>query len=105
MKIMASSPIISWQIDWETMDSKDFLFLGSKITTDGDCSHEIKRHLLLGRKAMTNIDSILESRDITLSTKVLLVKDMVFLVVMYGCESWTIKIALMLLNCGAGEDS
>ena len=84
---------------------KDFILGGSKITTVGDCSHEIKRHLLLGRKAMTNIDSILESRDITLSTKVLLVKDMVFLVVMYGCESWTIKIALMLLNCGAGEDS
>ena len=84
----------------------DFIFLGSKITADGDCSHEIKRHLLLGRKAMTNLDSILKSRDITLLTKVRLVKAMVFPVVMYGCESWTIKKAeeLMLLNCSVGED-
>ena len=82
MKIMASSPIISWQIDWETMDSKDFLFLGSKITTDGDCSHEIKRHLLLGRKAMTSPDSVLRSRDITLSTKAHIVTVMISPVVM-----------------------
>ena len=88
-KIMASGPITSWQIDGETM--ADFIFLGSKITADGDCSHEIKRCLLLGRKVMTNLDSILKSRDITLSTKVRLVKTMVYLVVMYGCESWTIK--------------
>ena len=93
-KIMASSPITSWQIDGETMETvTDFIFLGSKITADGDCSHEIKRHLLLGRKAMTNIDSILESRDITLPTKIHLVKAMVFPVVMYGCESWTVKKA------------
>ena len=93
-KIMASGPITSWQIDEETMETMtDFLFLGSKITAGGDCSHEIKRHLLLGRKAMTNLDSILKSRDITLSTKVHLVKAMVFSVVMYGCESWTIKKA------------
>ena len=91
-KIMASSPITSWQIDGETMETvTDFLFLGSKITADGDCSHEIKRRLLLGRKAMTNLGSILKSRDITLPTKVCLVKAMVFPVVMYGCESWTIK--------------
>ena len=90
-KIMASGPITSWQIDGETV--ADFIFLGSKITADGDCSHEIKRHLLLGRKVMTNIDSIFKSRDITLSTKVCLVKAMVFPVVMYGCESWTIKKA------------
>ena len=90
-KIMASGPITSWQIDGETM--RDFIFLGSKITADGDCSHEIKRHLLLGRKAMTNLDSILKSRDITLPTKVHLVKAMVFPVVMYGCESWTINKA------------
>ena len=90
-KIMASSPIISWQIYGETV--ADFIFLGSKITADGDCSHEIKRHLLLGRKVMTNLDSILKSRDITLSTKVRLVKAMVFPVVMYGCENWTIKKA------------
>ena len=91
-KIMASSPIISWQIDGETVEIvADFIFLGSKITADGDCSHEIKRHLLLGRKAMTDLDSILKSRDITLSTKVRLVKAMVFPVVMYECESWTIK--------------
>ena len=91
-KIMASDPITSWQIDGETMETvTDFIFLGSKITADGDCSHEIKRHLLLGRKAMTNLDSILKSRDITLSTKVHTVKAMVFPVVMYECESWTIK--------------
>ena len=91
MKIMASGPITSWEIDGETV--ADFSFLGSKITTDGDCSHEIKRHLLLGRKVMTNLDSILQSRDITLPTKVRLVKAMVFPVVMYGCQSWTIKKA------------
>ena len=92
MKIMASGPITSWQTDGETMDTvTDFIFLGSKITADGDCSHEIKRCLLLGRKTMTNLDSILNSRDITLLTTVHLVKAMVFLVVMYGCESWTIK--------------
>ena len=93
-KIMASHPITSWQIDGETMETvSDFIFLGSKITADGDCSHEIKRCLLLGRKAMTNLDSILKSRDITLPTKVRLVKAMVFPVVMYGCESWTVKKA------------
>ena len=93
-KIMASSPITSWQIDGETVGKvADFIFWGSKITADGDCSHEIKRRLLLGRKVMTNLDSIVESRDITLSTKVCLVKAMVFPVVMYGCESWTIKKA------------
>ena len=93
-KIMASSPITSWQIDGETMETvTNFIFLGSKITADGDCSHEIRRHLLLGRKAMTNLDSILKSRDITLPTKVHLVKVMVFPVVMYGCECWTIKKA------------
>jgi len=91
MKIMASSPITSWQIDVETV--ADFIFLGSKITADGDCSHEIKRRLLLGRKVMTNLDSILKSRDITLPTKIHLVKAMVFPVVRYGCESWTIKKA------------
>ena len=90
-KIMASSPITSWQIDGETM--ANFIFGGSKITADGDCSHEIKRYLLLGRKFMTNLDNILKSRDITLSTKVYLVKAMVFPVVTYGCESWTIKKA------------
>ena len=90
-KIMASGPITSWQIDWETV--ADFIFLGSKITADGDCCHEIKRRLLLGRKVMTNLDSILKSRDITLSTKVRLVKAMVFPVAMYGCESWTVKKA------------
>ena len=91
---MASGPITSWQIDGETMETlTDFIFLGSKITTDGDCSHEIKRRLLLGRKVMTNLDSILKSRDITLPTNVHLVKAMVFPVVMYGCESWTIKKA------------
>ena len=93
-KIMASSPITSWQIDGETMETvTDLIFLGSKITPDGDCSHESKRHLLLGRKPMANLDSILKSRDITLLTKVHLVKAMVFPVVMYGCESWTIKKA------------
>ena len=93
-KIMASSPITSWQIDGETVETMaDFVFLGSKITADGDCSHEIKRRLLLGRKVMTNLDSILKSRDITLPTKVCLVKAMVFPVVMYGCESWTVKKA------------
>ena len=93
-KIMASGPITSWQIDGETMETvTDFLFLGYKLTADGDCSHEIKRHLLLGRKAMTNLDSLLKSRDITLPTKVHLVKAMVFPIVMYECESWTIKKA------------
>ena len=93
-KIMASGPITSWQIDGETVETvRNFIILGSKITADGDCSHEIKRHLLLGRKVMTNLDSILKSRDITLSTKVHLVKAMVFPVVMYGCESWTVKKA------------
>ena len=92
MQIMASGPITSWQIDGETMETvTGFIFLGSNITADGDCSHEIKRHLFLGRKAMANLDSILKSRDITLPTKVWLVKAMVFPVVMYGCESWTIK--------------
>ena len=94
MKIMASGPITSWQIDGETMETvRDFIFLGSKITADGDCSHEIKRHLLHGRKAMTNVNSIFKSRDITLLTKVHLVKAMVFPVVMYECEIWTIKKA------------
>ena len=93
-KIMAFNPSTSWQIDGETMETvRDFIFLGSKITSDDDCSHEIKRHLLLGRKAMTNLDSILKSRDITLPTKVHLVKAVVFPVVMYGCKSWTIKKA------------
>ena len=93
-KTIASCPITSWQIDGETMETvTDFIFFGSKITADGDCSHEIQRHLLLGRKAMTNLDSILRSRDITLSTKVHLVKAIVFPVVMYRCESWTIKKA------------
>ena len=93
-KIMASGPITSWQIDGETMKIvTDLIFLGSKITADGDCSHEIKRHLFLGREVMTNLDSILKSRDITLPTKVHLVKDMVFPGVMYGCESWTVKKA------------
>ena len=93
-KIMASHPITSWQIDGETVDTvADFIFGGSKITADGDCSHEIKRHLLLGRKVMTNLDSILKSRDITLPTKVCLIKALVFTVVMYGCESWTIRKA------------
>ena len=93
-KIMASRPITAWQIDGETVETvSHFIFLGSKITTDGDCSHEIKRRLLLGRKIMTNLDSILKSRDITLPTKVHLVKAMVFPVVMYACESWTVKKA------------
>ena len=91
---MASGPITSWQIDGETVETvSDFIFLGSKITADGDCSHKIKRHLLLGRKIMTSLDSILKSRDITLPTKVRLLKAMIFPVVMYGCESWTIKKA------------
>ena len=93
-RIMASGPITSWQIDGETVETvTDFISLGSKITADGDCSHEIKRHLLLRRKIMTSLDSILKSRDITLPVKVLLVKAVVFLVIMYGCESWTIKKA------------
>ena len=109
-KIMASGPITSRQINGETMETeRDFIFLGSKIAADGDCSHEIKRHLLLGRKVMTNLDSILKSRQITLPTKVHLVKAMVFPVVMCGCESWTVKKAecwrIVLLNCGVGEDS
>ena len=106
---MASGPITSWEIDGETVETgADFIFLDSKITADGDCGHEIKRRLLLGRKLMTNLDSILKSRDITLQTKVHLVKAIVFPVVMYGCESWTRKLSpeeLMLLNCGVGEDS
>ena len=110
MKIMASSPITSWQIDGETVETvSGFIFGVSKITADGDCSHEIKRRLLLGRKVMTNLDSIFKSRDITLPTKVRLIKAMVFPVVMYGCESWTVKKAecrrIELLNCGVGEDS
>ena len=93
-KVMASGPITSWQIDGEIMETvTDFIFLGSKITADGDCSHEMKRHLLLGRKAMTNLDSILKSRDITLPTEVHIVKAMVFPVAMYGCQSWSIKKA------------
>ena len=101
---MASSPIISWQINGETVS--DFILGGSKIAADGDCSHEIKRCLLLGRKIKTNLESILKSRDITLPTKVCLVKAMVFPVVMYSCESWTVNDKeLMLLNCGVGEDS
>ena len=109
-KIMASGPITSWQIDGEIVETvADFIFGGSKITADGDCSHEIKRHLLLGRKVMTDLDSIFKTRDITLPTKVHLVKAMVFPMVMYGCESWTIKKAecgrMMLLKCGVGEDS
>ena len=109
-KIMASGSITSREIDGETVATvADFIFLGSKITADGDCSHEIKRHLFLGRKAMTNLDSILKSRDITLSTKVHLVKAVVFPVVMYGCDSWTIKKAkcqrIDSLNCGVGDDS
>ena len=109
-KIMASGPITSWPIDGETMETvRNFILGGSKITVDGDCSHEIKGCLLLGRKVMTNLDSIFKSRDITLPTKVRLVKAMVFPVVMYECESWTIKKLsaeeLMLLNYGVGEDS
>ena len=109
MKIMASGPITSWEIDGETVETvSEFIFLGSKITADGDCSHEIKRCLLLGRNVMTNLDSIFKSRDITLPSKVRLVKAMVFPVVMYGCESWTVKKAerqRIVLNCGVGEDS
>ena len=107
-KIMASGPTTSWEIDGETVETvSDFIFLGSKITTDGDCSHEIKRSLLLGRKVMTNLDSIFKSRDITLPAKVCVVKAMVFPVVMYGCESGLERRLsteeLMLLNCGVGE--
>ena len=107
---MASGPIISCQIDWETMETvTDFIFLGSKITADGDFSHETKRSLLLGRKAMTNLDSVLKSIDMTLPTNVHIVKAMVFPVVMHGCDSWTLKKAehkeLMFSNCGTGEDS
>ena len=109
-KIMASGPITSWQLDGEIMQTvTHFIFLGSKIIADGDCSHKIERHLLLGRKALTNLDSIFKSRDSTSPTKVRLVKAMVFPVVMYGCESWTVKKAkrrrLMLLNCTVGGDS
>ena len=109
-KIMASGPITSWEIDGETVETvSDIILGGSKITADGDCSHEIKRCLLLGRKVMINLDSIFKSKDITLPTKVCLVKAMVFPVVMYGCESWTIRKLsakeLMLLNCSVGEDS
>ena len=109
-KIMASGPITSWQIDGETMETEtDFIFLDSKITEDGYCSHEIKRYLFFGRKAMTNLDSILKSRDITLPTKVHLIKAMVFPVVMYGGENWTIKKTeqqrIDALNCSVGEDS
>ena len=107
---MASSPITSWEIDGETVETvSNFILGGSKITADGDYSHEVKRHLLLGRKVMTNLDSKLKNRDIILPTKVRLVKAMVFPVIMYGCESWTMKKAstdeLMFLNCGVGEDS
>ena len=110
MKIMASGPITSWERDGETVETvADSIFGGSKITADGDCSHEIKRHLLLGRKVMTNVDRVLKSRAFTFPTKVRLVKAMGFPVVMYGCESWTIRKLstgeLMLLNCGVGEDS
>ena len=109
-KTMASGPITSWQIDGETMETvREFTFLGSKITVDGVYSHEIKRCLLLGRKAMTNLDSILKSRDITLPSQICVIKAMVFPLVMYGCESWTIKKSehqrIDTLNCGAGEDS
>ena len=108
-KIMASSPTTSWVIDGETVETvSDFIFLGSKITANGDCSHEIKRRLLLGRTVMNNLDSVLKSRGITLSIKVHLVKAMVFQVVMYGCESWIKKLStkeLILLKCGIGEDS
>ena len=109
-KIMASGPITSWQIDGETVETvTDFIFLGSKFTADGDCSHEIKRCLLFGRKVMTNLDSVLKSRDITLPTKVHLVKAMIFPIVMYGCKSRIIKKAehqrIDAFNCGVGEDS
>ena len=106
---MELGPITSWQIDGKTVETvPDFIFLGSKIPADGDCGHEIKRHLLLGRKVLTNLDSILKSRNITLPTKVRLVKAMVFPVVTYTCESWTVKLSteeLMLLNCGVEEDT
>ena len=106
---MASGPITSWKIDGETVGTvSDFIILGSKITADSDCNHEIKRHLFLERKVLTNLDSTLKSRFITLPTKVCLVKAMIFPVVMYGCKSWTRKLSaeeLMLLNCGVGEDS
>ena len=110
MKIMASGPITSWEIDGETVETvPDFILGGSKITADGECSHEIKRHFLLGRKVMTGLGSILKNRDITLSTKVHLVKALVFPVVISGCESWSIKKdsaeEFILLNCGVGEDS
>ena len=110
MKIMASGPITSWEINGETVETvSDFIFGGSKITADGDSSYEIKRRLLLGREVMTNLDSIFKSRDITVPTKVHLVKAMVFPLVMYGCESWTVKKAehrrIYALNCGVGEDS
>ena len=109
IKITASCPITSWQINGETMGTvRDFIFWGSKITADGNCSHEIKRCPLLERKVMTTLDSILKSRDITLPTKVCLIKVVVFPLDIYGCESWTIKLnteELMLLNCGVGEDS
>ena len=105
MKIMASGPITSWEIDGETVDTLSDLILGSKITADGNCIHEIKRHLLLGRKSMTNLNSILKSKDITLPAKLHLVKAMVFSVVMYGCERKLGTEELMLLNCGVGEDS
>ena len=110
-KIMASSPITSWQVEGEKVEElTDFIFLGSKITMDSDCSQEIRRHWLLGRKAMTNLDSVVKSRDITSPTVVGIVKAMVFPVVVYRCESWTVKRRLsakelMLLNCDAGEDS
>ena len=109
-KIMAIGPITSWQIDGETVETlSDFIFLGSKITADGDCSHEIKRRLLLGRKVMTNLDSILKSRDITLLTKVRIVKAMIFPIVMYGCENWIIKKAehrrIDAFELWVGEDS
>ena len=109
-KVMAFGPITSWQIDEEKVETvSDFIFLGSKITVYGDCSHKVKRHLLLGSKAMTNLESVLKSRDITLQTKVCLVKAMAFPLVIYGCESWTIKKAehqrIDALNCGGGEHS
>ena len=106
-KVMASGPITSWQIDGGTAERvTDFILGGSKITENGDCSHEIKRHLLLGRKVMTNLDSILKSRGITLPTKVHIVNATVFPVILYGCESWWLRTKeLMVLNCGAGEDS
>ena len=108
-KTMISSPIASWQTDGEKVETvANFIFLSSKITADGNCSHGIKRSLLLGRKAMTNLDSILKTRNITLLTKVYIIKVMIFPVVMYKCESWTIRLSaeeLMILNCGAGEDS